>query len=112
MCHSIGASRPPTTRPMKDPAMPATMFSPSPRPRWVGGKASVMIALELAISIAPPLPWQIPSATHPRGRRSTVQPRDREHDREEREDREPGVVDPHPPIHVTKSPEADHQDGR
>ena len=36
--------------------MPATMLSPSARPRWWAGKASVMIALELAISRAPPTP--------------------------------------------------------
>ena len=45
------------------PAIVATMFSPSPRPRSVGGNASVMIALEFAISIAPPMPWQIRIAT-------------------------------------------------
>ncbi len=50
-------------RPMKDPAMAATMFSPSPRPRSPGGNASVMIALEFAISIAPPTPWKIRMAT-------------------------------------------------
>lgn len=37
--------------------MPATWFSPNARPRLSGGNASVMIALELAISIAPPTPW-------------------------------------------------------
>ena len=37
--------------------MAATPLIPSARPRWCGGKASVRIALELANSIAPPMPW-------------------------------------------------------
>ena len=37
--------------------MAATLLIPSPRPRWLAGKASVMIADELAKSIAPPTPW-------------------------------------------------------
>ena len=36
--------------------MAATWFRPSPSPRWCAGKASVMIALEFAISMAPPTP--------------------------------------------------------
>ena len=44
---------------MKLPAMPATWLRPSAMPRWLAGKASVRIALELAISIAPPTPWKI-----------------------------------------------------
>ena len=55
-CHSSGASNPPITRPRNDPAIPATWLSPSARPRWSTGKASVRIALEFAISIAPPTP--------------------------------------------------------
>ena len=39
--------------------MPATWFSPSASPRSPGGKASVRIALELAISMAPPTPCMI-----------------------------------------------------
>ena len=39
--------------------MPATWFRPSARPRWWVGKASVRMALELAISMAPPTPWAI-----------------------------------------------------
>ena len=54
-----GPSTPPRTRPMKLPAMPATWLRPSARPRWSAGKASVRIALELAKSIAPPMPWMI-----------------------------------------------------
>ena len=44
---------------MNEPAMPATWFRPSARPRSFGGKASVRIALEFAISMAPPTPWRM-----------------------------------------------------
>ncbi len=53
---SISDTSPPTTSPMKDPAMPATMLMPSAMPRSSCGKASVRIAVELAISRAPPIP--------------------------------------------------------
>ncbi len=42
--------------PRKVPAIAATPLIPSARPRSFSGKASVMIALELANSIAPPMP--------------------------------------------------------
>ena len=41
---------------MNDPAMAATWFRPRASPRSFAGKASVRMALELAISIAPPTP--------------------------------------------------------
>jgi hypothetical protein len=41
---------------MNEPAIPATWFRPRARPRSLAGKASVRIALELAISMAPPTP--------------------------------------------------------
>ena len=41
---------------MNDPAMPAIMLMPSAVPRCSTGKASVRIAVELAISSAPPIP--------------------------------------------------------
>ena len=44
---------------MNEPAMPATWFRPRARPRSLAGNASVRIALELAISIAPPTPCRI-----------------------------------------------------
>ena len=56
---STGPSRPPSTSPMNDPAIAATWFRPRARPRWWVGKASVRMALELAISMAPPTPWKI-----------------------------------------------------
>ena len=53
---ATGARTPPSTRPIEEPATAATPLMPSARPRWLAGKASVMIALELANSIAPPTP--------------------------------------------------------
>ncbi len=44
---------------MNEPAMAATWFRPRARPRWWVGKASVRMAPELAISIAPPTPCRI-----------------------------------------------------
>src|SRR5689334_6872569 len=54
---SHSASMPPSTRPMNEPAMPATMLTPSAMPRWAAGNTSVMIAAELAISMEPPIAW-------------------------------------------------------
>ena len=48
------ASTPPRTRPMKEPAIPATMLMPRAVPRCRLGNTSVMIAAELAISMDPP----------------------------------------------------------
>ncbi len=44
---------------MNEPAIAATPLIPSARPRWFSGNASVMIAPELANSIAPPTPCPI-----------------------------------------------------
>ena len=52
---STAASTPPRIRPMNEPEMPATWLIPMAVPRWSDGKASVRIAGELAISIAPPV---------------------------------------------------------
>ncbi len=41
---------------MNDPEMPATMLMPSAMPRSSTGKASVRMAVELAMSSAPPMP--------------------------------------------------------
>ena len=54
---STAASTPPRIRPMNWPEMPATWLMPIAMPRWSAGKASVRIAGELAISIAPPVAW-------------------------------------------------------
>jgi hypothetical protein len=56
---SISARRPPRIRPMNEPAMAATWLMPMAMPRWSAGKASVRIAVELAITRAPPTPWTI-----------------------------------------------------
>ena len=42
---------------MNEPAMAAVLLMPSPRPRLSEGNASVMMADELAKSMAPPTPW-------------------------------------------------------
>ena len=47
-------SRPPSSSPTNWPEMPATWLMPSAMPRWPGGNASVRIAAEFDISIAPP----------------------------------------------------------
>ena len=51
---SQAASRPPSSRPTNWPEMPAIWLMPSAMPRWLAGNASVRIAAEFAISIAPP----------------------------------------------------------
>jgi hypothetical protein len=50
-------STPPMSRPRKEPATAATILIPSAVPRCLAGKASVRMAVELAISMAPPIPW-------------------------------------------------------
>jgi hypothetical protein len=44
---------------MNEPAIAAIEFTPSARPRWSRGNASVRMALELANSSAPPTPCPI-----------------------------------------------------
>ncbi len=53
---STSDSTPPTTSPANDPPIPATMLMPTASPRRVAGNTSVMIAVEFAMSIAPPTP--------------------------------------------------------
>jgi hypothetical protein len=55
----IGASTPPTIRPMNEPLMPAMLLMPRASPRCRGGKASVRIAPELPTRNAPPMPCTI-----------------------------------------------------
>jgi catalase (peroxidase I) len=45
-------------RPRNEPLTAPTPLIPMARPRSLGGKASVMMALELANSNAPPTPWK------------------------------------------------------
>ena len=51
---SIAASRPPSSSPTNCPEIPAIWLMPSAMPRLLAGNASVKIAAEFAISIAPP----------------------------------------------------------
>ncbi len=53
-CQSIAARIPPTTRPRNCPASAVIWLTPSAIPRCSAGNASVRIAAELPISIAPP----------------------------------------------------------
>jgi hypothetical protein len=55
----MAASTPPSTRPMNEPARAAIWFTPMAMPRSEVGKASVRMAAELAMSMAPPIPWII-----------------------------------------------------
>lgn len=54
-CHPD--SRPPMISPRNEPASADTWLIPSAKPRRSAGNASVMIAVEFAVSIAPPTPW-------------------------------------------------------
>lgn len=53
---SHSESTPPISRPRNDPATAETMLVPSAMPRWLAGNASVRIADDDAMSIAPPTP--------------------------------------------------------
>ena len=55
----IGASTPPSTRPMNRPLIPTTLLIPSASPRWFAGNASVRIATEFATRKAAPIPCTI-----------------------------------------------------
>jgi hypothetical protein len=48
---------------MNMPLTPTMLLIPSAMPRWVTGKASVMIAAELASRHAPPIPWTMRKPT-------------------------------------------------
>ena len=54
---STAARMPPRISPMKVPEIPATWLMPIAVPRWSAGNASVRMAGELAISMAPPVAW-------------------------------------------------------
>ena len=58
-CQLIGPSTPPSSSPRNEPAMAAIELMPSAVPRWLAGKASVRIAVELANRNAPPMPCTI-----------------------------------------------------
>ena len=106
---SHAASRPPASRPMNIPAIPAIWLMPSAMPRWLAGNASVRIAAELAISIDPPTACtnrQAMSHSAPGAPAERVQ---RQRDGGQREDGETHVVDPDPAEHVAQPAERDHE---
>ena len=45
------------------PLTPTMLLIPSAMPRWLAGKASVMIAAALASRQAPPIPWTMRKTT-------------------------------------------------
>ena len=92
--------------------MPAIWLMPIAMPRWCSGKASVRMAVELAIRKAAPTPWKSRMTTSQMRGRGAGHPGDREQEREERVDDEAEVVHAHPSEHVAESPEADDQDRR
>src|SRR3977135_2864645 len=112
---SQAASTPPSSSPANFPEIPAIWLTPSAMPRLFAGKASVKIAAEFAISIAPPNactnrqpishsappPHKLPT-THPHRTAPAGQRVERERDRGQREDDEAQVVDLHPAEHVTE----------
>jgi hypothetical protein len=59
---SISASSPPASRPRNWPASAVIWLMPSAIPRWLVGNASVRIAAELAVSMAPPTAWTMRQA--------------------------------------------------
>ena len=109
---STAASTPPRIRPMNMPEMPATWLMPIAVPRWSDGNASVRIAGELAISIAPPMAWMTRKPISHSAPGRPGQRVERQDERAEAEDREPGVVHPHPAVDVAQPAEGDHQHGR
>ncbi len=106
-CHSD--STPPISRPRNDPATAATMLTPSAMPRWLDGKASVRIADDDAISIAPPTPCTTRQPISHSAPSSEVERVERQRDGRDGEHGEAEVVDPHPAEHVAEPAERDHQ---
>ena len=105
----MGASNPPTTRPMNVPLVAATPLIPRAMPRWLAGKASVRMAAELAKSMAPPTPWKIRPMIRKRAPALPCIQVTREQQGKEGEDGEAQVVDPHSPVHVAQAAQADDQ---
>ena len=108
----IGARMPPSTSPTNMPLTPTMLLIPSAIPRLLAGKASVMIAAELASRQAAPTPCTIRQHDQERGARASVQPVDGQDQRRRGVDDEPEVVDPHPAVHVAEPAEADDQHAR
>ena len=102
-------STPPISRPRNEPATAATMLTPSAMPRWLLGNASVRIAADDAINIAPPTPWITRQPISHSAPRAQVERIERQRDRRDREDPESDVVDAHPPVDVTQAAEQDNE---
>ncbi len=81
-------------------------------PRWLAGNASVRIAAEFAISIAPPKACTIRHKISHSAPGAAVQRIEGQRDRGHGEDDEAEVVDPHPAEHVAQPAERHHQHGR
>ena len=94
---------------MKTPLKAAAWLTPSAIPRWLSGKTSVRMAAELAMSMAAPTPWKIRITISQHAGGVARHPGDAQHQREEREDGEAQVVDPHPAVDVAQPAEAHHQ---
>ena len=109
---SIGASRPPSTRPMNIPLTPTMLLMPERHPALVGregvgedrrrvgqqeGRADPLDDPEHDQVVAPGAPGH---------------PVDGQQQRGDRVDDEAEVVHPHPAVHVAEAPEADDQHAR
>ena len=94
---------------MKVPLMAAAWLMPRAKPRRSGGKASVRMAAELAMSSAAPTPWKMRMTMSQMPRGGAGHPGDAEEQREEGEDGEAEVVHADPAVDVAQAAEAHHQ---
>src|SRR3954463_4811989 len=78
--HDIGASTPPMTRPRKEPAMAAMLFTPSARGGWWAGDRVVEDRFGLGNQQRAPAALPDPHQDQPQGPLRAVQPRHREQD--------------------------------
>ena len=92
--------------------MAATLLMPEAEAALVGGKASVMMADELAKSMAPPTPWPIRMAISQMAAGRPGEPGDRQQDREDGEDGEAEVVHLDPAEHVPDPAQGHDQHGQ
>ena len=90
----------------------AIWLMPSAMPRWLAGNASVRIAAEFAISMAPPTPCTKRQPISHSAPLAPVQRVEGQGDRGEREDEEAEVVNPHPAVHVAEPAQGDDEHRR
>ena len=105
----MGARSPPRRSPMKVPLMAAAWLMPRAKPRRSGGKASVRMAAELAMSMAAPDPLEDAHDDEPDAAGGAGHPGDAQQQGEEGEDGEAEVVHADAPVEVAQAPEAHHQ---